>query len=197
MQGKQWTAACSQLLRHWGRSGIQQVPTSTPQSITRAADWLEEHTDSFHEEVLIEQQRQASSSISSCREASTSIAEPVNLGKDSKPVSTESLLSTKTLSAPTSAPLTAVIKGDGKWSSRSLSVEDRQMAFKSLNEQVILCRKCEDIVCRRQQTVFGIGSVNARVVMFGEAPGAEEDRVGRHLSGLQASCWTKFYQRAV
>ena len=183
MHRNQWTAACAQLLRHWGRSGIQQVPGSTPQSITRAADWLEEHEDSFQEAGLIEQQPTASSPIGSSQEASTIKADPVILVKESEPVSTESLFPTTTLSASTSAPLTAVTKGDGKWGSRSLSAVDRQTALDSLNEQVILCRKCEDIVCRRQRTVFGIGSVNARVVMFGEAPGAEEDRAGEPFVG--------------
>jgi len=183
MQRNQWTAACAQLLRHWDRSGIQQVPASTPQSITRAGDWLMEHEDSFHGEVLNEQLPQTLSPVRSAQEASPIIAASVMLAKDSKPVSTETLLSTTTLSAPASASLTALTIGDGKWSSRSLSVEDRQMALDSLNEQVILCRKCEDIVCRRQRTVFGIGSVNARVVMFGEAPGAEEDRAGEPFIG--------------
>jgi len=183
MQRNQWTAAYAQLLRHWGRSGIQQVPGSTPQSITRAADWLVENTDSFSEEALIEQRPQEPSTMGSDLEATASIADPVVLKKESEPALNVALLSARTTTTPASTSAAAVSIGDGEWSSRSLSVEDRQMAFNSLNEQVILCRKCEDIVCRRQRTVFGIGSVNARVVMFGEAPGAEEDRVGEPFVG--------------
>ncbi len=71
----------------------------------------------------------------------------------------------------------------GTWHSKTLDVSSRALQLHELNEQVKACRKCEDIVCRRQQTVFGVGATQARVVMFGEAPGADEDRVGEPFVG--------------
>jgi DNA polymerase len=47
-----------------------------------------------------------------------------------------------------------------------------------LHISVDACRLCADIVCRRKQPVFGVGPSTARLVMFGEAPGAEEDLSG-------------------
>jgi uracil-DNA glycosylase len=59
-----------------------------------------------------------------------------------------------------------------------LDLTARSTKLAELNLAVNACRKCEEIVCRRQRTVFGVGPSNARIVMFGEAPGAEEDRSG-------------------
>jgi DNA polymerase len=60
---------------------------------------------------------------------------------------------------------------------------ERAEALKALNEEVVACRKCTEIVCRRTQTVFGIGPLRPKLVMFGEAPGAEEDRAGEPFVG--------------
>ena len=39
------------------------------------------------------------------------------------------------------------------------------------------CTKCS-LARHRKQPVFGTGSVNADLMFIGEAPGAEEDRLG-------------------
>jgi uracil-DNA glycosylase family 4 len=69
------------------------------------------------------------------------------------------------------------------WSTEGLADNARAEALQELNEQVKACRKCTDIVCRRMQTVFGIGPLRPRLVMVGEAPGAEEDRAGEPFIG--------------
>ena len=177
MQRNQWTTACTQLLRHWSRSGIHQVGASTPQSIALAAGWLEQNSDCLTDEVSTDACDEMSPSAGSATVVSMAHSDSVTLVKESSPVPT-------TLKALMTSQSPAVVtRGDGKWRTRPLPIEDRQIAFDSLNEQVIACRKCEDIVCRRQRTVFGVGAVNARVVMFGEAPGAEEDRVGEPFVG--------------
>jgi DNA polymerase len=71
----------------------------------------------------------------------------------------------------------------GVWNTKPLTILERESEFNALNSQVMACRKCDEIVCRRQRTVFGVGSLNAKVVMFGEAPGADEDRVGEPFVG--------------
>src|SRR4029079_4987027 len=55
---------------------------------------------------------------------------------------------------------------------------DRQELLQQLNEQVRACTLCRELSCSRKQTVFGVGSAQPRVVFFGEAPGADEDRQG-------------------
>jgi DNA polymerase len=50
-------------------------------------------------------------------------------------------------------------------------------------EQIVAgCTRCE-LHATRKQTVFGVGAANARLMIIGEAPGAEEDRVGEPFVG--------------
>jgi DNA polymerase len=77
------------------------------------------------------------------------------------------------------------------WTNASLDDNARAEALKELNEQVKACRKCTDIVCRRMQTVFGIGPLRPKLVMVGEAPGAEEDRAGEPFVGAAGQLLNK------
>lgn len=52
-----------------------------------------------------------------------------------------------------------------------------------LDDQVRACQQCTDLANSRTQTVFGVGDVNARLCFFGEAPGADEDRLGEPFVG--------------
>jgi uracil-DNA glycosylase len=61
--------------------------------------------------------------------------------------------------------------------------ETRVAALAAVARKVTKCRKCEELACRRTQTVFGSGNPNARVVFMGEAPGADEDRQGLPFVG--------------
>jgi DNA polymerase len=50
-------------------------------------------------------------------------------------------------------------------------------------EQIVAgCVRCE-LHAARKQTVFGVGAANARLMIIGEAPGADEDRVGEPFVG--------------
>jgi DNA polymerase len=56
------------------------------------------------------------------------------------------------------------------------------MDWEGLAAAVRGCRRCE--LCQgRTQTVFGVGSHEARLMIVGEAPGAEEDRQGEPFVG--------------
>ena len=50
MQRNQWKIAGEQLLSHWKRSGITQVPIGMPQGIATATAWLEQNSDVVFEE---------------------------------------------------------------------------------------------------------------------------------------------------
>lgn len=56
-------------------------------------------------------------------------------------------------------------------------------ALEVLAEEVSQCVRCPDLAKLRSQTVFGVGNPQARVVFFGEAPGADEDRQGEPFVG--------------
>jgi uracil-DNA glycosylase len=49
--------------------------------------------------------------------------------------------------------------------------------------EVALCTRCAELAATRTQTVFGVGNPHARLVFCGEAPGADEDRIGQPFVG--------------
>ena len=58
----------------------------------------------------------------------------------------------------------------------------QQMEWEGLRATVAECRLCE--LCQtRKQTVFGVGDPNADCLIVGEAPGADEDRLGDPFVG--------------
>jgi len=52
-----------------------------------------------------------------------------------------------------------------------------------LDEQVVQCTKCSDLVSNRSRTVFGTGNSDAKVMFIGEAPGQKEDEKGEPFVG--------------
>jgi uracil-DNA glycosylase len=52
-----------------------------------------------------------------------------------------------------------------------------------LRQEVGQCDRCSEIARARTQTVFGTGNPDARLCILGEAPGAEEDRLGEPFVG--------------
>ncbi len=52
-----------------------------------------------------------------------------------------------------------------------------------LREEVATCTKCHELATTRTQTVFGVGNPRARLCFLGEAPGADEDRLGEPFVG--------------
>lgn len=53
---------------------------------------------------------------------------------------------------------------------------------------------CKELACTRTQTVFGVGNAKPRVVFFGEAPGADEDRQGEPFVGRAGQLLTKIIE---
>ena len=53
---------------------------------------------------------------------------------------------------------------------------------KELASEIASCKRC-NLHKERTQTVFGIGDLNAELLIIGEAPGAEEDRLGEPFVG--------------
>ena len=70
----------------------------------------------------------------------------------------------------------------------------RRKLLDELNDQVRGCKLCALLAKTRKQTVFGVGSPVARVVFFGEAPGADEDRLGEPFGGRAGQLLTKIIE---
>ncbi len=174
MQRNQWKTASAQLLKHWNRSGISQIPVGSLQAVAAATAWLEENASSVFDES--EPLNPISASVVN-ESGHVPPAKPV-LDQPDQQADDKKWIEPRTTNHPETPS-----KSLGKWNSPSLPILDRQGVLASLNAQVMACRECEEIVCRRQRTVFGVGAIDARVVMFGEAPGADEDRVGEPFVG--------------
>jgi DNA polymerase len=52
-----------------------------------------------------------------------------------------------------------------------------------LQQEVAGCTLCGELALTRTQTVFGVGNPQARLCFLGEAPGADEDRLGEPFVG--------------
>ena len=68
---------------------------------------------------------------------------------------------------------------------------DQAAALQVLQQEVAGCTLCQELASTRKQTVFGVGNPNARVLFFGEAPGADEDRQGEPFVGRAGQLLTK------
>jgi uracil-DNA glycosylase family 4 len=71
------------------------------------------------------------------------------------------------------------------WLSRTADNQSAEIVtnnWQDLEQIVSSCQKCELHRCRKQ-TVFGRGNVEAKLMLIGEAPGAEEDRQGLPFVG--------------
>ena len=87
------------------------------------------------------------------------------------------------LSKPVSPPSARSLFETGISDQPSLSLDDRRQQLKVLQQEVADCTRCAELVDNRSQTVFGVGNPQARLVFFGEAPGADEDREGEPFVG--------------
>ncbi len=59
----------------------------------------------------------------------------------------------------------------------------RRQALRALYEQATACTRCSELAATRNQVVFGAGNADAALMFVGEAPGANEDRLGLPFVG--------------
>ncbi len=76
----------------------------------------------------------------------------------------------------------------------ALNEPDRVSQLQVLSEEVAACTRCEKLAACRTNTVFGEGHPSARIVFFGEGPGADEDRTGRPFVGKAGQLLTKMIE---
>lgn len=58
-----------------------------------------------------------------------------------------------------------------------------ETGLQSLAECVAGCQRCPELARTRTRTVFGVGNPAAQILFLGEAPGADEDRIGEPFVG--------------
>lgn len=196
----QWKTAGEQLLRHWNRSGLGFIPASNAQDVAAAKDWLELQEAQFFtsteasaapSEATAGLQERTESSYLASSSQSTQASAMGGLSLDRlEPTAVSAVASNGPAAGsdpvasrgPSSSAELPVLGAFQPWGA-ALDLPSRTAQLAQLDQQVKACRKCEEIACRRQRTVFGAGPSNARIVMFGEAPEAEEDRKGESFIG--------------
>ena len=80
------------------------------------------------------------------------------------------------------APAAATEAGDG---------DQRRQALADLAKQVAACVRCPQLASTRTQTVFGVGPIDPDLCFVGEAPGADEDRLGEPFVGPAGQLLTR------
>lgn len=70
----------------------------------------------------------------------------------------------------------------------------RVTALEVLRTEVAACTRCAELATGRTRTVFGSGRPDARIVFFGEAPGADEDASGEPFVGKAGQLLTKIIE---
>lgn len=73
----------------------------------------------------------------------------------------------------------------------SIGRNEAETALSNLNSVVKTCTACSDLALRRTQTVFGVGNPQPELCFIGEAPGADEDRLGEPFVGLAGQLLNK------
>jgi len=68
------------------------------------------------------------------------------------------------------------------------------LTLEVLQQQVAGCTRCDELARTRTQTVFGVGDPHARLCLLGEAPGADEDRLGEPFVGRGGQLLTKIIE---
>jgi uracil-DNA glycosylase family 4 len=64
-----------------------------------------------------------------------------------------------------------------------MTVEQRVAELEALAQRVAACTKCDVLARSRTHTVFGAGPLDPDILFLGEAPGADEDRIGEPFIG--------------
>ena len=70
----------------------------------------------------------------------------------------------------------------------------RERLLDVIRGEVAACVRCEQLACTRTNTVFGTGPATARLCLFGEAPGADEDASGIPFVGRAGQLLTKIIE---
>jgi DNA polymerase len=75
-----------------------------------------------------------------------------------------------------------------------LPAGDRATKIAALQQIVLPCQKCPNLVSFRHHVVFGVGNPEASLMFVGEAPGADEDLQGEPFVGKAGQLLTKMIE---
>ncbi len=67
----------------------------------------------------------------------------------------------------------------------------KEAALAELRVKALACTRCPNLASSRTTVVFGVGTVQARLMFVGEAPGADEDEQGEPFVGKAGELLTR------
>lgn len=67
----------------------------------------------------------------------------------------------------------------------------KEAALAELRVKALACTRCPNLASSRTSVVFGVGTVQARLMFVGEAPGADEDQQGEPFVGKAGELLTR------
>jgi len=76
----------------------------------------------------------------------------------------------------------------------ALSPEAKAAAFAELRARALACVKCPNLAAARKNVVFGVGNIDAELMLVGEAPGADEDEQAEPFVGKAGQLLTKIIE---
>ena len=71
---------------------------------------------------------------------------------------------------------------------------DKKVKLDALKKIALVCQRCPHLAGTRTQVVFGIGNIDAKLMLVGEAPGADEDRLGEPFVGRAGQLLNKMLE---
>ena len=95
----------------------------------------------------------------------------------------KAIINTKPLPAVAAAPL--IIREENN---------STPWTWSTLEKAILSCQKCQNLVASRTQVVFGVGNRDAELMFIGEAPGADEDKIGEPFVGRAGQLLTKIIE---
>ncbi len=155
--------ALRQELEGWRRAGLSHLPMRPRKRVTAQAN---------------EQSPSSRAAASASKPTRSNLAalssQPVAAISKPSDVPTATALA----ASSTAHPLPVILGHTEPSPFSAGSREDRQWRLDQLRQRVAACTHCEELAKARTQTVFGVGSPDARIMFVGEAPGADEDAQG-------------------
>lgn len=187
METEEWKRAVAQYLQSLAAAGVSVVPRATQEELAALARKLAAMS--------------GSAPVSEIQSSLGSVPVPVSPTAGTRPATIASvpgsaggLGASSSVRASETAEARAagsgpIAVGSEAPSEASISyppalpLVERQVQLDGLATQVSQCDRCPELAKRRHLTVFADGPADARICFFGEAPGADEDRVGRPFVG--------------
>ena len=182
------------LAQHLQQSGVQWIPIPEKQEVNALAQHFRiEPADTSNEMMQSPSKGVSTENGITQNNLDSTTAQNSQSAMTDKPkdASRDTQVGPASTANNTTLPVVAI---DGPYPGAPVGTQPRQTELKQLADQVAKCERCPVLSEKRTTTVFGEGNFNARIVFFGEAPGADEDRIGRPFIGKAGELLTKMIE---